>query len=146
MAFCKNCGAQMEDNVRFCANCGCAADGSVPTVKTARNTDHTAEFDAVDIAETKYLSLFCYLGVMFMILALVAKPHSAFVRYHANQGLVLMVLEFAATIVFIVPILGWIVGVVAAIFALVCVIIGIVNCCSGKAKELPLIGQIRIFK
>lgn len=146
MAFCKNCGAQIEENVRFCANCGSAVDSDVPAAKAARNTDHTAEFDALDISETKYLSLFCYLGVLFMIFAMVAKPHSAFVRYHANQGLLLMVLSFASGLVCIIPILGWIVGIIGCIFTVVCMIIGIVNCCTGKAKELPIIGRIRIFK
>lgn len=145
MAFCKNCGAQIEDNVRFCANCGSSVDGST-VAGTARNNDFTAEYDTVDIAETKYLSLFCYLNVMFAVLALVIKPHSQFIRFHVNQSLVLTVLMFAAGIVFIIPILGWIIGAVAFIFAFVCIIIGIVNCCSGKAKELPLIGRIRIFR
>lgn len=145
MAFCKNCGAQLEENVRFCANCGSAVDGSAPAAKAARNTDYTAEFDALDISETKYLSLFCYLGVLFMVLAVAVKPHSQFVRFHVNQGLLLMILSFASGIICIIPILGWIIGAVGGIFTVVCIIIGIVNCCTGKAKELPLIGRIRIF-
>ena len=145
MAFCKNCGAQIEDNVRFCANCGCATDGGATAANVGRNTDFTAEYDSIDIADTKYLSLFCYLGVLFMLLALIIKPHSQFIRFHANQGLLLMILSVAAGVVCIIPILGWIVGAVAGLFAFVCMIIGIVNCCSGKAKELPLIGRIRIF-
>ena len=145
MAFCKNCGAQIEENVRFCANCGSAVDGSESVAKPARNTDYTADFDALDIAETKYLSLFCYLGVICMVLALVIKPHSQFVRFHTNQGLLLMILSFASGIIFIIPILGWIVGAIGAVFTFVCMVIGIVNCCTGKAKELPIIGRIRIF-
>lgn len=143
MAFCKNCGAPMEENVRFCANCGASVDGS--TAAAGRNCDHTEEFDALDIAETKYLSIFCYLGLLFAIFALVAKPHSKFVRYHANQALVVSVLEFAAGVACIVPILGWLAGFVAIIFSVVCMIIGIVNCCKGRAKDLPIIGRIRIF-
>ena len=144
MAFCRNCGAPLEENVKFCANCGNEVDGA--SADAARNVDHTAEFDNVDISETKYLSLFCYFGVLFMIFAMVAKPHSQFVRFHANQGLVLMILMFAASIVMIIPILGWIAGAVGYIFAVVCMIIGIVNSCKGQAKELPIIGRICIFR
>ena len=144
MAFCRNCGAPLEENVKFCANCGNEVDGAA--TDAARNADHTAEYDAVDISETKYLSLFCYFGVLFMIFAMVAKPHSQFVRFHANQGLVLMILMFAASIVMIIPILGWIAGAVGYIFAGVCMIIGIVNSCKGQAKELPIIGRICIFR
>lgn len=147
MAFCKNCGAQVDENVKFCANCGYAVGGDNSTASTAaRNTDFTAEYDAVDIYETKYLSLFCYLGILFMVFALVAKPHSNFIRFHANQGLLLMVLSFACGIVCIIPILGWIAGAVGGIFTFVCMIIGIVNCCKGTAKELPVIGRVRIFR
>ncbi len=144
MSFCRNCGAPLEENVKFCANCGSVVDGAA--ADTTRNADHTAEFDAVDISETKYLSLFCYFGVLFMIFALVAKPHSQFVRFHANQGLVLMILMLAASIVMIIPVLGWIAGVVGYIFGIVCMIIGIVNSCKGQAKELPIIGRICIFR
>ena len=142
MAFCRNCGAQLEDNIKFCANCGSEVDNSA----AARKTDYTAEYDALDISETKYLSLFCYLGIFFAIFALVAKPHSQFVRFHANQGLVHTLLVFACSIVMIIPFLGWLVGIVGYIFCFVCMIIGIVNCCKGSAKELPIIGRIRIFR
>ena len=144
MAFCRNCGAQLDENVKFCANCGSVVDGAAAA--ETRNVDHTAEYDAVDISETKYLSLFCYFGVLFMIFALVAKPHSQFVRFHANQGLALMILMFAASIVMIIPSLGWIVGIVGYLFGIVCMIIGIVNSCKGQAKELPIIGRICIFR
>ncbi len=143
MAFCRNCGSPLEEKVKFCANCGSVVDGADAA---ARNADHTADYDAVDISETKYLSLFCYFGILFMIFALVAKPHSQFVRFHANQGLVLMILMVAAGIVMIIPVLGWIAGAVAYIFCIVCMIIGIVNSCKGQAKELPLIGRICIFR
>jgi len=143
MSFCRNCGAPLDENVKFCANCGSEVSGAAAA---ARNTDHTAEFDAVDISETKYLSLFCYLGILFMIFAMVAKPHSQFVRFHANQGLVLMILMIASGVVMVVPVLGWIAGALGYIFSIVCIIIGIVNCCKGLATELPLIGRICIFR
>lgn len=142
MAFCRNCGALIEENIKFCANCGAEVDGAGAA---ARNTDHTADYDALDISETKYLSLFCYLNILFSIFAMAAKPHSQFVRFHANQGLVHTLLIFASSIVMIIPIIGWIAGIIGYIFSFVCMIIGIVNCCKGTAKELPIIGRIRIF-
>ncbi len=144
MAFCRNCGAQLDENVKFCANCGSVVDNAAGA--SARNTDHTAEFDALDISETRFLSLFCYLGIFFMILAAVVKPHSQFVRFHINQGLALTLLMIASGVVMIVPILGWIAGVIGYIFSIICVIIGIINSCKGNAKELPIIGRICIFR
>lgn len=146
MAFCKNCGTQMEDGIRFCPACGTSADDTPAAVKPARETDTTARFDPQDIADNKWLAIFCYFGIMTMIFALIAKPDSKFIKYHANQGLDLMILGVASIVVCIIPILGWIVAGVASIFSLVCSIIGIVNCCNGRAKELPLIGGIRIIR
>ena len=146
MAFCKNCGAQMDDGVRYCPACGSVADEFTAPQQTAREKDTTGRFDRQDIADNKFLAIFCYFGILTIILALIAKPDSRFVRYHANQGLIVVVLAAAATVVGIIPILGWIAAGVAGIFSLVCVILGVINCVNGRAKELPLIGAIRIIR
>lgn len=146
MAFCKNCGTQMDDGIRFCPACGTSTDEAPVAVKPIRETDTTARFDPQDIADNKWLAIFCYFGILAMIFALIAKPDSKFIKYHANQGLDLMILGVASVVVCIIPILGWIVAGVASIFSFVCSIIGIVNCCNGRAKELPLVGGIRIIR
>ena len=146
MAFCRNCGAQMDDGVRFCPACGTSADEYTAPEQTAHETDTTGRFDRQDIADNKFLAIFCYFGILTMIFALIAKPDSKFIKYHANQGLTLVILGAAAAVVGIIPILGWIAAGVAAIFALVCTVLGIVNCVNGRAKELPLVGAIRIIR
>lgn len=147
MAFCKHCGSPVEDGVKFCATCGQPVDGApVSPVNVARQSDFTAEYDAEDIAANKYLGIFCYLGFIGLIFALLAGQGSKFVRFHANQGLVLQVFVIALFIIGIIPILGWFIFGVGIIFALVLLIMGIVNSCQGRAQELPLIGRIRIFR
>ncbi len=141
MAYCKNCGAPLEAGSRFCTNCGFNADSEVPGV---RSTDHTAEYDANDIKSNKILSLYCYLGIL-MVIPLVAKPGSDFIKFHANQGLVLLTFDICLAILCIIPILGWIAAAVGYIFSFVCIIIGIVNSCSGRATELPFIGRFNII-
>ena len=100
---------------------------------------------------------------------LVATPNSKFARYHANQGLVLFVLEFVYGIFYsllieffgvIFPmqitlggygrsiaysVLVVLFGLVW-IFLLVITILGIVNAAKGRAKELPIVGKFRFFK
>lgn len=146
MAFCKNCGAQMEDGARFCPACGVFAEDVQETRQRVRETDSTSRFDSLDIADNKWLSIFCYFGILTMIFALIAKPDSKFVKYHANQGLNLVLLGFASMVVCVIPFLGWIAAGVAGVFSLVCIILGIINCVNGKAKELPIIGSIRIIR
>ncbi len=142
MAYCKNCGAPIEPDSKFCTNCGATFDGAAAAPRTS---DFTAEFDAADIKENRFLALYCYLG-MLMLIPLVAKPNSAFIKFHANQGLILTTLLLCLAVICIVPILGWLVAAVGAVFSLVCVILGIVNSCCGRAVELPLIGRLRIIK
>lgn len=161
MAFCSNCGTKYEDGVKFCPNCGTAAPESGPAkqaapsgqsdgVKNAVNAftntpDTTADFDATDIAENKGISILCYFGLLLLI-PLLTRPESKFVRFHSNQGLIFMLLGIAVSILAPIPVLGWVIGVVGSIFMLICFILGIVNCVNGKAKELPLIGKIRLIK
>lgn len=150
MAFCKYCGAELMENTRFCATCGASVEGSTAQqaapAAAPRSTDHTRHFDAKDIEDNKWLSIFCYFGVLLMILALIAKPDSKFIKFHANQALVLQLLGIAAVIVAIIPVLGWIASLAASIFGVVCVVLGVINCCKGRAKELPLIGMISIIR
>ena len=147
MAFCRNCGAQMSDNTQFCTQCGApvGAPQAAP-VAAPRNTDHTRSFDPKDLEDNKWLAIFCYFGILWMTFALIAKPDSKFIRFHANQALVLSILGIAAAIVAIIPILGWIAAFAAGIFSIVCTILSIINCCKSRAKELPLIGAISIIR
>jgi uncharacterized membrane protein len=105
------------------------------------------------------MALLSYLGLLFLI-PLFAAPNSRFARFHANQGLVLCI----ALVCF-----GVVYGILAAVFTVVFyalgiyrllsllllliwaipiifMVLGIVNCVQGRAKELPLIGGIKIIK
>ena len=91
------------------------------------------------------MALLAYLGFLFLI-PLLAAPNSRFARYHANQGLVLFILEAITSAISFIPFVGWIPGGILGIFGLVLTIIGIVNAANGQAKQLPLIGGITILK
>ena len=110
-----------------------------------------------DIQENKFISLVGYLGI-FCFIPLLVSRNSRFVRFHANQGLVLLLVTLALLIVTpiagvilaFVPILG---GIVSGILPFVvgaaelgCMILGIYNCVKGRANELPFIGKFRIIK
>jgi len=111
--------------------------------------DETTQMDPQDIESNKVISLFSYLGILFLIPLLAAKD-SKYARFHANQGLVLFLAEIVVNIVGIIlafiPIIGAILLFVLEIIVLVLVIMGIVNSITGKAKELPIIGKIKIIK
>ena len=171
MAFCGQCGAQISEGQRFCPSCGApvaqanAQQGASQTTfqSQVENTfnqftntaDTTGSYDQNDINQNKGISVFAYLSWLLLIPMFAAKD-SEFARFHTNQGLVLAIFETAWWI--ISPILSLLffwsfIGVIITIISwllnlafLALAIIGIVNVVQGKAKELPVIGNIRILK
>ena len=165
MAKCNKCGADVADNIKFCPSCGNNmtvnqqnAQNFNQTVQNINNTnDYTNSFDRADIEQNKAMALLSYIGILFII-PLLAAPNSKFARFHANQGLVLFIAEIvlgvAVSIVsgiltailwflsIIMALVGSLLGLVGFIF----MVLGIVNAINGKAKELPLIGGIKLIK
>ena len=117
--------------------------------------DVTSEFDPQDINQNKVMALLAYFGILFLVPLLAAKD-SKFAKFHANQGIVLFICEIAACIVtFFLSFLfgliniGWLGSLLGYLLYLACgilAIMGIINAAQGKAKELPLIGKIKILK
>lgn len=170
MAYCRNCGAQVDDNVKFCPACGTptgveeksgfdvsgATKAAGDKFKEVTDTkDHTGEYDPADIEQNKTISLFSYLGILILVPIFGAK-NSAFARFHINQGLALIILEVIFN--FVIGILDYIFANVTffgplvallgslgniALFALT--VMGIYNAVNGRAKDLPIIGTWTIL-
>ncbi len=126
-------------------------------VSALNNTaDTTADFDANDIAQNKAMGILAYFGPLVLI-PMFATKGSKFARFHSNQGLVLLIACIAYSIVSailnaIILAISWrlyflttIISFISIVFAILA-IIGIVNAANGKAKELPIIGKIKILK
>ena len=131
-----------------------------PQYPQYQQPQYDPRFDPQDIENTKYMNILAYLGILFLIPMFVNKE-SKFTKFHVNQGIVLCIFSVAGTIVFgiigaivgMIPFIGWMIGLVVSLVSLaysivilVFTILGIVNTCTGKAKELPLIGKITIYK
>lgn len=177
MAFCGKCGTQVNEGVKFCPGCGNAMavtpaseQQAAPVQEPAANqndfsakvaalnntADTTANYDANDIAQNKAMGILAYFGPLCFIPMFAAKD-SKFARFHANQGLVLLIACIAWSIAYailnvIILAISWrlyfissIIGLVSLVFLVLCVI-GILNAANGKAKELPVIGKFKILK
>lgn len=147
MASCRNCGAAMQDGARFCPACGSdnAAGAAQPADRAQTGSNDTL------------MGVLAYLSLLVLI-PICTQGNSSFVRYHANQGLVLLIFEVAYGIV--VTILGTIfftiswqlaltmstVFYIVSLAFLVLSVIGIVNVVGGREKPLPVIGSISILK
>ncbi len=108
------------------------------------NESPDAAAEAADIEQNKVMGILAYIGILFLV-PLLAAPTSRFAKYHANQGLVLFLFDLAVGVIFVIPVLGWIIGTVGFIARLVFMIMGIINAAGGKMVPLPLIGQFKIL-
>ena len=116
--------------------------------------DSTAEYDQADINSNKVMAILSYIGILVLIPIFAAK-NSKFARFHANQGLVLCVCGCAVWLVvsILTSILAWrlywlisIISFVLWVVLLILAIIGVINAANGKAKQLPVIGNIKLLK
>ncbi len=111
--------------------------------------DTTSEYTKEDVEGNKLMGVLAYLGILVLIPIFAAKE-SKFARFHANQGLVLLIVDIIFAIVSSIlgqiPLIGWLLGLVIDIIIIALVVIGIINVCNGKAKELPLIGKFKLLK
>lgn len=86
------------------------------------------------------MAVISYLGPLVIVSYLIAK-NDPFVKFHAKQGFVLLVIEVALWIVGMVLWILWPILWLVNIFILVLVIVGIVRAVNGEEKELPLVGK-----
>ena len=194
MAYCGKCGNQIDEGVKFCPSCGATLQVATPETvqpepqqpvqpeptaeerlqeatktidsvaqKLGNTADHSAEYDKTDVEANKVMALLSYLGILVLVPIFAAK-HSAYVRFHANQGVVLLLGMIGYSIAdgIVTAILRailykglglWsIYSMCSSIINLLYVgftilaIIGIINVLNGRAKDLPIIGKYRVLK
>ena len=105
--------------------------------------------DPKDAQDNKVMGILAYLGILVLVPILAAKE-SPFARFHANQGLLLLIAYVAFYIIFFILMsisltLGAIFSILSIGF-IVFIVIGIINAVKGEMKELPIIGKYRILK
>ena len=102
--------------------------------------DHTMEFDTQDAQDAKVWSILAYFGILFF-LPLVGVPNSAYGKFHANQGLILLIFDIVLSVA------SWLVQAVLGIIPIIGGILsGLVQLAAqGKAKTLPVIGKFHLI-
>lgn len=107
------------------------------------NTQPVAVFESTDMEQNKVVSALAYL--VFFI-PLIASPGSVYGRFHANQGLLLLITTILGRAV--IRFLPFLSGVLGTIFGLVIAglaIYGVYNAIKGRGYRLPVIGQFNIL-
>lgn len=164
MAFCPNCGANVEG--RFCPKCGTAVSAAGPSAASTGMGAGAAPASGYappgPVATTGGLTdnvagALCYLltvitGILFLVIA--PYNQNRFVRFHAFQaifmGIAVIVLQIAISIVSLI--LAKIIGVLGMLFSLVSLVISLgffvlwiymmYSAYQGKTVVLPVIGPL----
>lgn len=131
---CRKCGTAFKENEKFCSNCG-----------EKRGTTGSEDFSEEDIKNNKKIAILCYFGI-FMLIPFLTRQNSNFIKYHSNQGLLLLIFSMASSFILIIPLLGWILGFVGMILSIVFFFMGVYNVLKGRVKPLPLIGKYQLIK
>ena len=93
--------------------------------------------DPDDVRENRGISFLCYFGPLFLIPYL-TRPNSDFVRFHSNQGLLLLLASAVCDFIGL--------GFVSAVFSIVCLVMGLSAVSRGEKRKLPIIGGIRLLR
>ena len=106
--------------------------------------ENLTQFIAEDIEKNKVISALAYI---IFFLPLIVCADSPFGKFHANQGLLLLITGVGGSIILsFIPIIGWILLPLLSLAIFILAILGLINTINGKAKELPVIGKYRIIK
>lgn len=92
--------------------------------------------DAKDIEENKVIACLSYVWILFLI-PLLLKRESHFTQFHAKQGLILFIVEIIVGLIFWIPVVGQVLGLVTFIVA----VIGIYKCLQGEYWKIPYLYQ-----
>ena len=149
MSFCTNCGKELEEN----AVCSCQTAGHTESAQESATVNAVPVTTGYSTPNGKLYSILSYVGILWLIGMLAApEKDDALVRFHVNQGLVLtiasVVLTAAINLVGIIlpDILTGLLSFSVSVASLVFMILGIIAANNGEEKELPIIGQFKIYK
>lgn len=156
--FCNNCGKEIADDMKFCDGCGrpvgqqpnAAPQQPNPYQQTPPNTpppvyQQDQPTMSAEDKNNKVIFVLSYLGILFF-LPLVVCPNSNVGKFHANQGLLLLLASIAGSIVFaILTAIVWALAFLSTLYSLAMLalmIYGMVNAYNEKTIPLPVIGKL----
>ena len=96
--------------------------------------------DVVPPQTDRVLAVLSYLWIFFVV-PLVLRPESAFIQFHAKQGIVVALAWFMLWVVGIVPLLGWLIFFVGSIVLLAVNVLAIVKAWQGEMWRIPYLHQ-----
>lgn len=100
-------------------------------------TEVKLTFDKKDVEENKVIAALSYLWILCLV-PLFLKRNSEFAQAHAKQGLVLFIIEIVGSLVFWIPLIGWLLWLIVVVIA----ILGFARALQGEYWHMPVIGDL----
>lgn len=122
------------------------------------NTPVVNESENEDIKKNKGMAVLSYFSLLVLIPFFRVRKTSKYARFHINQGMVLTIVEAIYELLSYIAVTilmefstktGILVETIldlCSIVFLILFIMGVVNAATGKMKELPTFGKIKILK
>lgn len=121
--------------------------------------DESGYYSELEKRDGKLMSVLAYLGVLIVI-PILAHRGNRFVKFHVNQGLVILLVRFGISLIiqvsqmvalqdFFGPMMAF--SLIRTAFRLLhillfmCAVFGIINAVQGKAVRVPVIGSLNLY-
>lgn len=96
-----------------------------------------------DINKNKVNAVLCYLGILIIVPFLNEEAKkSPFVKFHLNQGLVVLIGGVVVGFISWIPIVGWLIGIAWFVIWLM----ALIGAAQGQMKRALLVGNIELLK
>lgn len=103
-------------------------------------TEQQTQTTPVTVEKNTVMAVLSYIGPLVVIPYLTARD-DGFVRFHIQQGLVLLVIGVALWVIGSMLFFLWPLIQILNLAVLVLAVIGIINAVKGAEKSLPLVGK-----
>ena len=158
---CYNCGNEVTTQGANCPFCGSPLSPASGNQPNYNQTQYQQNYQQGQYQQGYYQNQYnhqsysmdprsagivCYITLIgFLVACICADKNDPFLKCHLNNAAGLIIFGFISGAVCVIPIIGWLFGIVASIYLFICWIIGIVSAISGEMKELPIINSIKVF-
>ena len=88
----------------------------------------------------KIFAIMSYIWVLCLV-PFILNIEDDFVIKHAKQGLVLFIAELLLYILFVIPLLGWLLSPLGIALSVIISVLGMAKAASGQEWEIPFIGK-----
>jgi uncharacterized membrane protein len=94
-------------------------------------------------SEAKTYGIIAYITLIGLIIAFIlnSEKQYAFTKYHIRQMLGIVIGGIVASLLSLIPFLGWLISLAYLILAVIMWIVGLMHAINGQMKPVPVLGE-----